>query len=221
MPACLDHINAWVFDLDNTLYPASANVFAQMDERMGQYVAQMLNIDLGQARTIQKRYFREHGTTLSGLMKEHQVDPQDYLHFVHDVPLDRIEPDLALAKAIAALPGRKLVYTNATSTYARRVLDKRGLANCFEAIYDIQDAEYRPKPEVEPYRAFCESHAVDPARAVMFEDMARNLRPAKSLGMLTVWINNGSELGDAEACPSFIDHETHDLGHWLARYFPL
>jgi putative hydrolase of the HAD superfamily len=211
MPKC------WVFDLDNTLYPAEANLFAQMDVRMGNYVARVMGIGPEEARRVQKQYFMAHGTTLAGLMVEHDIDPHDYLAFVHDIPLDRIGPDPALASRIKALPGRKLIFTNADEPYARRVLEKRGLNDCFEAIFDIHDAHYAPKPDISAYHDFCATHDVDPAQAVMFEDMARNLRPAKQLGMATVWINNGSEHGAAGACPSFIDEETHDLGHWLAQ----
>ncbi len=217
MNASLDDKSCWVFDLDNTLYPSSANLFALMDVRMGDYVARVMGIDREEARLVQKQYFIDHGTTLAGLMIEHDIDPKDYLTYVHDIELDRIEADPVLALHIKALPGRKLVFTNADAPYARRVLDKRGLSDCFEAIFDIHDANYRPKPEAVPYEAFCAAHEINPNRATMFEDMARNLRPAKQLGMATVWINNGSEYGAADACPSFIDAETHDLGHYLAQ----
>lgn len=210
-----DHI--WVFDLDNTLYPAECDLFGLMDERMGAYVSDLLGVGLADARAIQKHYFYEHGTTLAGLMVHHDVDPHHYLDFVHDIDLDRLSPDPGLARLIKALPGRKLVLTNADTPYALKVLERRGLADCFEAIFDIHDARYRPKPDPEPYRAFCARHGVDSARATMFEDMARNLRPAKELGMATVWINNGSEQAGADACPSFIDHETRQLDDWLAQ----
>jgi len=214
----LDQVNCWVFDLDNTLYPASANLFALMDVKMGEYVARVTGADLVEARLIQKRYFREHGTTLAGLMAYHDVSPHDYLDYVHDIALDVIDPDPALAAAISALPGRKLVFTNADLPYARRVLEKRGLSACFEDVFDIHDASYRPKPEIAAYHDFCAAHDVQADRAIMFEDMARNLKPAKELGMATVWVNNGSEHGDAEACSSFIDVEIQDVGDWLAGF---
>jgi putative hydrolase of the HAD superfamily len=217
MPPFAATTDCWVFDLDNTLYPASANLFALMDVRMTAYVGHVLGVDLDEARLIQKRYFVEQGTTLAGLMKHQAIDPHHYLDFVHDVDLDRLTPDPMLAAAIKALPGRKLVFTNADTPYANRVLEKRGLADCFEAVFDIHDAHYRPKPEMGAYHSFCARHAVDPTRAVMFEDMARNLRPAKQIGMGTLWINNGSEHGEAEACASFIDHETPDLAPFLTH----
>jgi putative hydrolase of the HAD superfamily len=173
-------------------------------------------VDLAEARLIQKRYFVEQGTTLAGLMKHQAVDPHHYLDFVHDVDLGRLTADPQLAAAINALPGRKLIFTNADLPYANRVLEKRGLADCFEAVFDIHDAAYRPKPELRAYEDFCVRHDVDPTRAVMFEDMARNLRPAKQIGMGTLWVNNGSEHGAAEACASFIDHETPDLTPFLS-----
>jgi putative hydrolase of the HAD superfamily len=216
-PSFAADADCWVFDLDNTLYPASADLFGLMDGRMAAFVSRVTGADAQEAKLIQKRFFREHGTTLSGLMANHDVDPHEYLAFVHDIPLDRLEPDATLAKAIDALPGRKIIFTNADEPYARRVLEKRGLADCFEAMFDIHDAAYAPKPDPAAYDRFCADHAIDPARAIMFEDMARNLKPAKALGMATVWINNGSEYGEAEACPSFIDAETHCLSHYLTE----
>ncbi len=214
----LSGIDNWVFDLDNTLYPASADLFALMDTRMEAFICQLTGTDAVSARTMQRRYFIEHGTTLAGLMAHHQVNPHAYLEFVHDIALDRILPDPALASAISALPGRKLVFTNADKAYARRVIERRGLDGCFEDVFDIVDANFAPKPAASAYVDFCARHDVDPARAIMFEDMARNLRPAKEIGMATVWIDNGSEHGSAEACPSFIDHHTHDLGDWFAAH---
>jgi putative hydrolase of the HAD superfamily len=211
-----DPFDAWAFDLDNTLYPASSNLFGLMDVKMGAFISTLLNVDAATARTIQKRYFRDHGTTLAGLMIDHRIDPRAYLDFVHDIDLDGLEPDPLLARAIAALPGRKIVFTNADAAYAGRVLDRLGLRDLFEGVFDIHDADYKPKPEASAYQSFCKRHAIDPTRTVMVEDMARNLRPAKLLGMATVWINNGSEHGGADACPSFIDQEISELAPYLA-----
>jgi putative hydrolase of the HAD superfamily len=208
----------WVFDLDNTLYPASANLFALMDIKMGEYVARVEGVDLIEAKRIQKAYFRDYGTTMSGLMARHSIDPDHYLDYVHDIDLDVLTPDPSLAASIESLPGRKLVFTNADSDYGQRVLDRLGLGNSFEAIFDIRDADYVPKPEVAPYEAFCTRHGVDPNQAIMFEDMARNLAPAKAIGMGTVWINNGSEQAVQLEDASHIDHETDALAPWLAHH---
>lgn len=218
MHARLDHIDAWIFDLDNTLYPASADLFALIDVRMGDFIRQLLAVDAAEARAVQKRYFLEHGTTLAGLMRHHDVRPNDFLEYVHDIALDRLSVDEGLNASIGALPGRRLVFTNGDGLYARRVLDRLGLADAFELVHDIHAVGYRPKPDPHGYAVLRDSHGVNPARAAFFEDMARNLRPAKAIGMTTIWINNGSEAGDVDAHPDHIDFETTDLAAFLADY---
>ncbi|MBW4330010.1 pyrimidine 5'-nucleotidase [Stakelama sp. CBK3Z-3] len=210
----LAHIDTWIFDLDNTLYPASANLFARIDARMTDYVARLLGCDRDEAFRVQKEYFHAHGATLFGLMADHGVDPHDFLEYVHDVEMDVLEHDAPLAAAIAKLPGRKLVFTNGDAPYARRVLDRLGLGETFEAIHDIHATGYRPKPDPSGYRGFCDAYAVRPETALFAEDMARNLKPAKAIGMATVWVDNGSEQG-VEAERDFIDFTTGDLRRWL------
>lgn len=216
MLARLAHIRNWIFDLDNTLYPASANLFALIDARMGEYVARLTGCDLAEARRIQKQYFFAHGTTLSGLMREHEIDPHHFLEFVHDVDMSALERNEALVAALARLPGRKLVFTNGDGPYAARVLDRLGLADSFEAVHDIHATQYRPKPEPSAYRGLCEAYGIDPAESLFVEDMARNLKPAKAIGMTTVWVDNGSEQPPQCEDRSYIDFTTHDVGHWLA-----
>jgi putative hydrolase of the HAD superfamily len=214
MPPGLAHIRAWVFDLDNTLYPSSADLFAQIDAKMTHYIARLLSIDPVEARRIQKAYFLGHGTTLAGLMAEHEVDPQDYLAFVHDVEMDVLEENVPLAAAIAKLPGRKLVFTNGDGPYATRVLDRLGLGKSFEAIHDVIAMDLVPKPAASAYAGLCAALDIDPATALFADDMARNLAPAKAIGMTTVWVDNGSEQA-ADADRSFIDYTTYDLTAWL------
>ena len=211
----LDHVDAWIFDLDNTLYPPEADIFAQIDERMGRFIADLLDCDRVEARRIQKDYFHTHGTTLSGLMTHHKVAPHDFLDFVHDVDLTVLDADPLLVEAIAGLPGRKFIFTNGDAPYAMRVLDRLGLGQSFEAIHDIHACGYAPKPTLSAYHGMIDSFGIDPARSLFVEDMARNLKPANALGMTTVWINNGSERGAHEADPDFIDIEITDLGQWL------
>jgi putative hydrolase of the HAD superfamily len=217
LPARLRHIDSWIFDLDNSLYPASANLFALIDVRMGQFIQQLVGCDAEEARRVQKGYFRDHGTTLAGLMKTHGTDPSEFLEFVHDIDLARIAADPKLVEALDRLPGRKFVFTNGDDAYARRVLDRLGLANAFDGLHDIHAMNYVPKPHPDAYRALCDRWAIDPARSVMVEDMARNLHPAKQLGMITVWIDNGSEQASHEADPAFIDYRIADIGEWLAE----
>ncbi len=214
MLAQLTHVRNWIFDLDNTLYPVSANLFPMIDARIGAYVADLLNIGPEEARRIQKDYFHAHGTTLSGLIADHGVDPHHYLGYVHDVDMSVLERNEALVEALARLPGRKLVFTNGDAPYAGKVLDRLGLANSFEAIHDIHATAYRPKPDPIVYRGLCEAYDLHPEHSLFVEDMARNLKPAKAIGMTTVWIDNGSEQGPG-ADRSFIDHTITDLGQWL------
>lgn len=216
MPPDLSHVENWIFDLDNTLYSPGVRLFDQIDERMGSYIAKLLDVDRTEARRIQKTYFHEHGTTLSGLMASHGVEPGEFLDYVHDIDLEILEEDRALAEAIGALPGRKFVFTNGDAPYARRVLERLGLGASFDALHDIHAAGYAPKPDPDSYVGMCRALDVDPGRALFVEDMARNLRPAKALGMVTVWVNNGSERGGHEADPGYIDYEIEAVAPWLA-----
>ncbi len=217
MISALASIDTWIFDLDNTLYPSSAGIFDLIDVRMGAFVGALLGVDAVEARRVQKKYFHEHGTTLSGLMAKHDTDPYHFLADVHDIDMSRLVPNPRLAALLAKLPGRKLVFTNGDAPYARRILMGLGLAESFEAIYDIHDQNYLPKPAPESYARMCDEMLVSPASAIFFEDMARNLKPAKALGMTTVWINNGSEAGDRDAHPDFIDYEISEPTDWLAH----
>jgi putative hydrolase of the HAD superfamily len=216
LPA-LRRIDAWIFDLDNSLYPASANLFALIDQRMGEFIMNLLGCDAVEARRVQKGYFHEHGTTLAGLMKAHGTDPHEFLEFVHDIDLARIAADPRVVAALDRLPGRKFVFTNASEGYARRVLERLGLANAFDGLHDIHAMDYVPKPDPRSYEAMCARYAIDPARALFVEDMARNLEPAKALGMTTVWVDNGSEQAGRDADPAFIDYRTDDIGLWLEQ----
>jgi putative hydrolase of the HAD superfamily len=211
----LTHVDSWIFDLDNTLYPASARLFSQIDARMGAYIQQLLGVDAAEAYRVQKHYFHNHGMTLMGLMAEHGVDPHEFLGNVHDVDVDVVPPHPELAGLIARLPGRKFVFTNADAPYAERVLARLGLSNSFDALHDIHALDYVPKPQAPAYASMCSTHGIDPARAVFVEDMARNLAPAKAIGMTTVWIDNGSEQGPGEA-RDHIDFTIADVGSWLA-----
>lgn len=216
MLAQLSHIRNWIFDLDNTLYPASAGLFNHIDERMGSFVADLIGCETTEAQAIQKAYFFEHGTTLAGLMAEHDVDPHAFLHYVHDIDMSALQANVALADAIARLPGRKLVFTNGDAPYALKVLERLGLQDSFEAIHDIHAVGYQCKPMAAAYASLCDTHGIDPRTSLFVEDMARNLAPAKAIGMTTVWVDNGSEQAP-DAARDFIDYTTHDIGHWLEQ----
>ncbi len=217
MRAALAHVESWIFDLDNSLYPAGCNLFALIDEKMGAYICRLLGCDSAEARRVQKLYFHDHGTTLAGLMKTHGVDPREFLDFVHDIDLARLSADPRLVAALDRLPGRKFVFTNGDEAYARRVLDRLGLANAFDGLHDIHAMDYVPKPDPRAYEAMCARLAIAPERALFVEDMARNLEPAKALGMTTVWVDNGSEQAGRGADPAFIDYRTQDIAAWLTE----
>ena len=214
MLASLDHVRNWIFDLDNTLYPASANLFSQVDARMTGFIQDLLGLDHDEARRVQKGYFHNHGTTLSGLMTEHHVDPHAFLAHVHDIEMDVIEHDAPLVAAIAKLPGRKLVFTNGDTPYALRILERLGLGGSFEAIHDIHAMGLIPKPHASAYAGFCETFGVDPLESLFVDDMARNLAPAKAIGMTTVWVDNGSEQA-ADMDRGHIDFTVPALAPWL------
>lgn len=213
----LAHVTDWIFDLDNCLYPAATGLFELIDERMGAYIQRLLGCDPVEAKRVQKAHFHAHGTTLAGLMKEHQVDPHHFLDEVHAISLDRIRPDDRLTRGLARLPGRKLVFTNGDAPYARRILGALGIEQHFEELHDIHASGLRPKPDEHGYRLLLDRFAIDPTRAAMIEDMAQNLRPAKMLGMTTIWVDNGSERGNHAHHPDFIDLTIADVGEWLEQ----
>ncbi len=214
MLAALQSIRTWIFDLDNTLYPASADLFAHVDRRMTDYVSRRVGVARDEAFRLQKQWFHGHGTTLAGLMAEHDVDPHEFLGYVHDIEMDALKHDAPLAAAIARLPGRKLVFTNGDKPYALKVLDRLGLGESFEAVHDIHAMGLTPKPDPGAYRGLCEAWSIDPRTALFADDMARNLRPAKAIGMTTLWVDNGSEQA-GDAAREFIDYRTPDLTAWL------
>ena len=210
----LAHIRNWIFDLDNTLYPASARLFDKIDAKMGAYIAERLDVDLAEARRIQKGYFHHHGTTLAGLMADHDVEPHEFLAFVHDIEMDVLEENAPLAAAIARLPGRKIVFTNADTPYATKVLGRLGLGESFEAIHDIHAMDLAPKPQESAYAGLCAAFDLDPHASLFAEDMARNLKPAKAIGMTTLWVDNGSEQTPDET-HEHVDFITDDISRWL------
>lgn len=209
------HVDSWIFDLDLTLYGPEANIMAQMRDRIALFVERYFNIGSDEAHKIRYNYWKKYGTTLGGLMAEHKVDPYRYLDFVHDVDMSLLHPAPDLRRLIEALPGRKLIFTNADAPYAQRVLAARGFEDLFEDIFDIHRMQHVPKPAATSYDALCAELAIDPARALFVEDSAHNLLPAKALGMTTIWVNHGTEADSSDAEP-YIDHEIADLSGWLS-----
>ncbi len=203
------HVETWVFDLDNTLYPPQARLFDQIEARMTRYVMEALKLDRAMADQLRHDYWRLHGTTLAGLMQEHDIDPDGYLVDVHDICLDHLEPDPELAARIRALPGRRIVYTNGCAPYAQRVVEKRGLAGVFDAVYGVEHADFLPKPRQQAFDRVFARDGVDPASAAMFEDEARNLEAPFAMGMRTVHVAPAPEERP------HIHHHTDDLSGFL------
>lgn len=210
-----DRIETWIFDLDNCLYPASTGLFALIDERMVAFIQRLLGVEAAEAKRIQKAHFHAHGTTLAGLMKEHGIDPHHFLEDVHAIALDRVGANERLAAGLGRLPGRKFLFTNGDAPYARRVLERIGIGDRFEHLHDIVACDLRPKPQSHGYELLCARFGIDPATACMVEDMAQNLRPAKALGMTTVWVDNGSERGNHDYDPAHVDVRIDDVTDWL------
>ncbi|WP_298560758.1 pyrimidine 5'-nucleotidase [uncultured Aliiroseovarius sp.] len=205
------HVSHWVFDLDNTLYPPRVRLFDQIEVRMTNWVMEELGVDRAEADRLRQKYWREHGTTLAGLMREHGVDPGPYLHDVHDISFDALEPDHDLASHITNLPGRKIVYTNGSAPYAEQVLAARGLSGLFDAIYGVEHADFHPKPDRAAFDAVFARDGVKPEVAAMFEDDPRNLAVPHELGMKTVHVAPEPEPAD------HIHHHTDDLTAFLER----
>ncbi len=213
------HIDTWLFDLDNTLYDANSGVFPQIDRNMKRFLMAEFDLPEDAAHAYQKELYRDYGTTLSGLMTRHSLDPARFLHHVHDIDLAELGPDLRLIAALKRLPGRKAIFTNASARHAENVAGKLGILDQFDAIFDIVSADYRPKPDISAYEKTLQHYAVDGRRAAMFEDLKRNLVPAAALGMTTVWIANeaGWSHGDA-GVPADIDDHVHHVAGALSDF---
>lgn len=209
------HVRDWIFDLDNCLYPASTGLFTLIDQRMGAYIQRLLGCDADEARRVQKAHFHAHGTTLSGLMKEHGVDPNDFLADVHDIALDKVQCDERLVRLLPSLPGRRFVFTNGDAPYALRVLERIGVRDQFDELHDIHASDYRPKPDPYGYALMCARFGIEPASALLVDDMVQNLVPAKAMGMTTIWVDNGSERGNHNYDEKVVDERISDVGLWL------
>jgi putative hydrolase of the HAD superfamily len=220
---CFDHVQTWVFDLDNTLYPSSCNLFAQIDERMTGFVATLTGLERSAARKVQKQLYHQHGTTLAGLMVEHKIEPASFLDHVHDIDYSPVPAAPDLVAALEKLPGRRIIFTNGSRRHAERVLARQGTTHLFSDIFDIVDCNYVPKPSPMSFAGFMRKHGVDGGSAAMFEDLPQNLGPAHAHGMTTVLVH--SEMDDhpiyqeiaawGDAPPPHIHHRTNDLPGFL------
>jgi putative hydrolase of the HAD superfamily len=209
----LSHVDIWLFDLDNTLYPPGTEFMALMEDRMTRFVVRETGLAWADARALQHKYLHEHGTTLAGLMAHHGIEPEPFLTEVHDIAIDSLQRDMALRTAIGRLPGRRLVFTNGDERHAVRVLRHLELEDLFEDVFHIAAADYIPKPRPETFERLISRHGVVPGRAAFFEDSERNLKPAAEIGMTTVLVGPHAEQSDAQ----FVHHRTRELAPFLDR----
>ena len=210
-------IKYWIFDLDNTLYSGKTKVFEQFDKRMSKYISDKLNISVEEAKKVQKNYFHKYNTTLNGMIKNHKIDPDEFLEFVHDINIDFLQKDPALGKEIEKLDGKKIIFTNGSRKHAINVSKQIGIDQLFDDIFDIVDAEFIPKPLVEPYKKLVEKHKIDPKLCVLVEDIARNLKPAYEMGMKTVWIENDEPWASKFSDSEFVNYRTNNLSEFLKK----
>ena len=223
----LGHIQNWIFDLDNTLYRADVEFFSQIDKKMTSFISRYLALQPNEARMIQKEYLAEYGTSLSGLMAVHGMDPAEFLDYVHDVDLSMLKPDPKLRSYIQALPGRKFIFTNGSKSHARNVASHLNLFDLFDGSFGIEDGDYVPKPKRSPYIKFCDIFEIDPKTAIFFEDGLRNLEVPKHMGMTTVLVTSEADWSNEPEITrpagkfthaDYVDYITNDLTHWLGKH---
>ena len=207
----LSEIDCWIFDLDNTLYPASVDLFGQIKIKMSNYIMKLLDVDEATAEKIRAEYWKKYGTSLAGLMQNYKIDPNDFLKVVHDIDFSMLPRDLDLLDALNNLPGRKLVYTNGTVPYAREVLKYRGVLSVFDEIYGIEDAAYIPKPFPEAFEIIFSKAKIVPNRSAMFEDEERNLEVPFKLGLKTILV------GDVQSTGKYVNYSIKRLSDFLRQ----
>ena len=210
-------IKFWIFDLDNTLYAGKTKVFEQINKRMSKYISEKLNVSVEQAKKIQKKYFYEYNTTLNGMIKNHKIDANEFLEFVHDINIDFVKEDPELKKELKLLEGKKFIFTNGSKKHALNVTKKIGINQYFDDIFDIIDSNFVPKPAMEPYKKLVEKHKIDPNLCVLIEDIARNLKPAYAMGMKTIWIENNEPWAAKFSDSDFINYKTKNLTDFLKK----
>jgi len=210
-------IKLWIFDLDNTLYSGKTKVFEQVDKKMSKYISEKLKIKIEEAKKIQKQYFHEYNTTLNGLIKNHKINANEFLDFVHDINLDFLEKDSTLNEELKKLDGKKIIFTNGSKKHGLNVTKKIGIDHHFDDIFDIVESEFIPKPMIEPYKKLVKKHNVDPKLCVFVEDIARNLKPAYEMGMKTIWIENDEPWAKEFSDCNFVNYKTNNLSGFLKK----
>jgi len=214
----LAKIKYWLFDLDNTLYSGQTKVFDQVDKKMSSFISKKLNVSLEEAKKIQKNYFHKYSTTLTGMIKHHKINADEFLEFVHDVDLGFLKEDKGLENEISKIKGKKIIFTNGSKAHATNVTKKIGIDKLFDGVFDIVESNFIPKPSIEAYKMLIEKYKIEPQYCILIEDIARNLKPAYELGMKTVWIKNEEPWAAEFSNESFINYRTENLTNFLKEF---
>ena len=205
----------WIFDLDNTLYSGQTKVFSEVDKKMSAFISKKMNVDLIKAKEVQKKYFYEYGTTLSGLMKQDNIDPHDFLEFVHDIDISWLPKDLKLREELIKIKEKKYIFTNGSHAHVDNITKQLGIDGLFDGVFDIVDANFVPKPHIDPYNKIIEKFDIEPTKSILIEDIAHNLEQAKKLGMKTCWLENDEAFAKKDANKPYIDYKIKDLPSFL------
>ena len=213
----LQKIKCWLFDLDNTLYSGKTKVFEQVDKKMSQFISEKLNVSIKEAKEIQKNYFYEYNTTLNGMIKNHKIDADEFLNFVHDIDINFLKKDIQLGQELKKLNGKKIIFTNGSKKHAINITQRIGIDQYFDDIFDIVDSEFIPKPAIDPYKKLVKKHNIDPNLCVFVEDIARNLKPAYEMGMKTIWIENDEPWAKKFSDSKFVNYKTNNLSDFLKK----
>ncbi|MBD1140836.1 pyrimidine 5'-nucleotidase [Pelagibacterales bacterium SAG-MED39] len=213
----LTEIKYWIFDLDNTLYSGQTKVFSEVDKKMSSFISEKFNVDLIEAKKIQKEYFYEYGTTLSGLMKKKNVNPNEFLEFVHDIDISWLPKDKLLREELIKLKENKYIFSNGSHDHIKNVTNQLGINDLFDGAFDITDANFVPKPHLDPYTKLIEKFKLDPKKSILIEDIAHNLEQAKNLGMKTCWLENDEAFAKKDADKSYIDYKINNLPSFLQK----
>ena len=213
----LTKIKYWIFDLDNTLYSGQTKVFSEVDKKMSSFISEKFNVNLIEAKKIQKEYFYEYGTTLSGLMKKKSVDPNEFLEFVHDIDISWLPKDKLLKEELIKIKEKKYIFSNGSHAHIKNVTNQLGINGLFDGAFDITDGDFVPKPHLEPYKKLVEKFRIDPKQSILIEDIAHNLEQAKNLGMKTCWLENDETFAKKDAHKSYIDYKINNLPSFLQK----
>jgi len=214
----LINIKYWIFDLDNTLYNGQTKVFSKVDKKMSTYISKKLKISLINAKEIQKKYFYENGTTLSGLMKYNNIDPYEFLEFVHQIDISWLPKDKLLREELKKIKEKKFIFTNGSHSHVKNVTEQLGISDLFDGAFAITDADFIPKPSIEPYKKIIKKFNLDPKKSILIEDIAHNLENAKHLGMKTVWLENNEAFASKDKDKPYIDYKIKNLPSFLQEF---